>query len=89
MAELNLELVNEFLKSEKLEGHELLLKNKCLQTNELLKDAIKNKNEIVAQLNKLQQDLANKENDILRLNGTLEGHVDMISEIAQTSEQGE
>ena len=88
MAEMNFEKINEFLQSDELKGHELILKSRCLETDARLREMVQEKAQIIEKINGLQVELNNKESDIVRTNGTQEGYIGMINDIVAQTEQG-
>jgi len=89
LKEKEIELANNFLQEDHEDEFHNLLKTKCLQTDFLLKEATRVAQEMVSQINAMRTALSNKENEILRLNGMQEGHVNMINEIVNKKEKGE
>jgi len=88
MQDINIDKINNFLKREDLIGHDLLLRTKCLDTDSKLKAALKEREQLVSQINTLQTSLSNKESEIIKLNGMMESYVDLINNLV-AEEKGE
>jgi len=85
MEELNVEAINEFLQAEHDDQFKTALKTKCLAADAALKEAVASREEAVEEANKLQEKLNTLGSEIVRLNGVMQGQVELIDELVGTA----
>ena len=73
---VDMQVVNEFIQDELLEGTDKVLRDKCVEVDKVLRTAVED-------LNKLREAINNKNTEIARLNGILEGYLIIIQDIRQ------
>lgn len=85
MKEVNLEAVNTFLQEDhSSDNFKQKLKDKCLETDSLLRKAVEEREKLVEEAKALQAKLDSANTEIVRLNGSMQGHVELISELMST-----
>lgn len=80
MQEIDMQKINKFLQREDLDGHLLKLKTRCLAADGLLREVVAQKEHLLQQSSELQSQLSNANSEIQKLNGKIEGLVELINE---------